>query len=302
MTARTLSSRAFGRGLAGQAEALARSVAPDVATGPFYVVLRPDLPQEYQGGDGGALALTSRHLDLMLRPTLERQRRWRGRGSTILLDPVTIAADAGHRPRPSRRRVFPAVVIGVVLHELAHIVAAGPHDDNEPDPDLIQFGRLTLAADLTGTEAPTNGPGAVMPWRGHEWPFIRIALHLAHRAAESGTDVSASDVFDARDYELSPTSRYVAALGDEPARLSGNAITAISRAPPSAAFVELWQADVSAWKLRHEITDETPMTLAACGRRNFTPTVAHDANTRQKGTDSDVEGTAQRTGIAAQGS
>lgn len=267
-----------GRRLAAQAEALCRTLAPDVATGPFYVVLRPDLPTEYQGGDGGALALTSRHLDLMLRPTLKRQRRWRGRGPAILLDPVAIAADAGHRPGSSRRRVFPAAAMGVVLHELAHIVDAGPRDEAEPDPALIQFGRLTLAADLTGTEAPTNGPGARVPWRGHEWSFIRIALHLAHRAAGLRVDVTASDVFEARDYELSPTHRYVASLGDEPALLASQPITTINSVPPPGAFVELWDADVRDWAARHEITDELSMTLAAGGRRIFSPRAAQDAN------------------------
>lgn len=302
MPTRTPISPTSGRGLAVQAETLARCVAPDVASGPFYVVLRRDLPPEYQGGDGGALALTSRYLDLMLRPTLERQRRWRGRGPAILLDPIAVAADAAHRPRLSRRRVFPAVAMGVVLHELAHIVDAGPPGDGEPDPDLIQFGRLTLAADLTGTEAPTNGPGAAMPWRGHEWPFIRIALHLAQRAAPLGVDVPATDVFDARDYELSPTYRYVAALGDELARLAGSSITDISQVPPPAAFVALWEADVRAWTSQHAITDEISMALAACGRRISIPTAAQDALAKQKGTDSDVEGTAQRTGNPPQGS
>jgi hypothetical protein len=272
MAAWTPTWPAGGRGLAAQAEALARSVAPDVATGPLYVVLRPDLSPEYQGGDGGPLALTSRHLDLMLRPTLERQRRWRGRGPAILLDPVVIAAEAGHRVRPARRRVFPAVAAGVVLHELAHIVVAGPRDDAAPDPDLIQFGRLSLAADLTSIEAPTNGPGAAVPWRGHEWPFIRIALHLAHRAAVMCVAVTASDLFDARDYELSPTHRYIAALGDEPERLARQPPMAISQVPPPTAFVALWHADVRAWKSRHEFTDESSMTLAACGRRIFNPT------------------------------
>jgi hypothetical protein len=254
-------------------------LAPDAATGPFYVVLRPDLPPEYQGGDGGPLALTSRHLDLMLRPTLERQRRWRGRGPAILLDPVAIAADARHRPRPSRRRVFPPVAMGVVLHELAHIVDAGPRaDEAEPDPALIQFGRLTLAADLTGAEVPTNGPGAAVPWRGHEWAFIRIALHLAHRAARLGTNLTANDVFDARDYELSPTHRYVAALGHEPTWLAGRLITVIGRVPPPTAFVELWEHDVRACVSRNEIADELSMTLAACGRRIHILTVAQDAN------------------------
>jgi len=267
------------KNLAAQAERLCRDLAPDTAHGAFYVVLRPDLPPEYQGGHGGALAITSRHLDLMLRPTLERQRRWRGRGPAILLDPVAIAADARHRPRPSRRRVFPPVAMGVVLHELAHIIDGGPRDDEfEPDPGLIQFARLSLAADLTGTEAPTNGPGATAPWRGHEWPFIRIAMHLAQRAAELGADVSARDVFDARDYELSPTHRYVAAVGDERERLAGRCITTINNSSPPAALVALWQADVSAWKSRHVTTDESSMTLAACERRIFNPTVAQDAN------------------------
>lgn len=286
--------------LAPRAEALCRAVAPDVASGPFYVVLRPDLPPEYQGGDGGALALTSRHLDLMLHPTLERQHRWHGRGPAILLDPVAIAADAAHRPRASRRRVFPAVAVGIVLHELAHVVASPALDEAEPDPGLIQFGRLSLAADLTGTEAPTNGPGAAVPWRGHEWPFIRIALHLTHRAAALGVDVTARDVFDARDYELSPTYQYIAALDDEPGRLAGNPITTINRAPPPAAFVALWEADVRAWMSQHRITHELSMTLAACGRRISIPTAARDATAMQKGRDSCVEGTAQRTGTAAE--
>lgn len=280
MATRTPKWPAGGRRLAAQAEVLCHAVAPDVATGPFYVVLRGDLPPEYQGGEDGPLALTSRHLDLMLRPTLERQRRWRGRGPAMLLDPVAIAADAGHRPRTSRRRVFPAEATGVVLHELAHIVVAGARDDSEPDPTLIQFGRLSLAADLTGTEAPTNGPGAIVPWRGHEWPFIRVALHLAHRTAGLGTDVTASNVFDARDYELSPTCRYVAVLGDEPERLAGTPITTVGKMPPPDAFVELWQADVRAWKSRHAVTDEPSMALAACGRRIFQPTAAQEATAK----------------------
>lgn len=236
-----------GRRLAARAEALCRRVAPDVATGAFYAVLRPDLPPEYQGGDGGALALTSRHLDLMLRPTLERQRRWRGRGPAILLDPAEIAAHAARRPRPTRTRVFLPVAMGVVLHELAHIIDARPRYDAEPDLDLVEFGRLILAADLTGTTPPTNGPGSDVPWRGHEASFIRIALHLAHRVESLGIDVRPDDVFAAADYGLSATRQYHAALGDEPERLASVDFVTIGDAAPPAAFTALWRADVERW-------------------------------------------------------
>jgi hypothetical protein len=125
------------RRLCAHAEALCRRLAHDATTGPFYAVLRADLPPEYQGGYGGALALTSRHLDLMLRPTLKRQRRWRGRGPAILLDAAEIAAHSARLIRIARRRTFPVVATGVVLHELAHIINAGPRDDAEPDAGLV---------------------------------------------------------------------------------------------------------------------------------------------------------------------
>lgn len=254
------------RRLRAYAEALCRRVAPDTATGPFYAVLRSDLPPEYQGGDGGALALTSRHLDLILRPTLERQRRWRGRGPAILLDPAEIAAGAARRPRPTRVRIFPPVAMGVVLHELAHIIDAGPRDDAEPDRVLVEFGRLILAADLTGAAPPTNGPGADMPWRGHEASFVRIALHLAHRAHAAGVDIRPDDVFDAGDYGLSVTRQYHTALGDEPERLAGVDFATIVDAAPPAAFTDLWRADVERWHAANPPGTDVHQALARGGR------------------------------------
>lgn len=254
------------RRLCAHAEALCRRVAPDAATGAFYVVLRSDLPPEYQGGDGGALALTSRHLDLMLRPTLERQRRWRGRGPAVLLDPAEIAAGAARRPRPTRVRIFPPVAMGIVLHELAHIIDAGPREDAEPDRDLVEFGRLILAADLTGAAPPTNGPGADVPWRGHEAPFIRIAMHLAYRAQATGVDVRPDDVFAAADYGLSATRHYHAALGDEPERLADVDYATIVDAAPPAAFAALWRADVERWHAANPPDTDVHQSLALGGR------------------------------------
>lgn len=121
------------RSLCAQAEALCRVVAPDVAIGPLYVVLRTALPPVYQNGDDFD-GCTLHHLDLVLQPELKRFGRWCGRGPAMILDPQRIAALEARRPTVSRRRAFPSSVFGVVLHELAHIIDIGPDDPNPPCP------------------------------------------------------------------------------------------------------------------------------------------------------------------------
>jgi hypothetical protein len=159
------------------------------------------------------------------------------------------------------------VATGFVLHELAHITDAGLRDDAEPDADLIQFGRLLLAADLVGKESPTNGPGAVIPWGGHEWLFIRVALHLAHRAWHAGVDPVSTDVFDALHYGLSHTARYAQALGAEPERLVGADFATIVATEPPAAFTALWQADIARWNDTHSTNTDVHQPLAVSEHR-----------------------------------
>ncbi len=230
--------------LCAEAERLCRAVAPDVAQGPLYIVLRSDLPPEYRSGDGPE-GRTVRHLDLIMRPVLERLGRWSGRGPAMIIDPQRIAAGSMHRPRPSRRRVFRPSAMGVVLHELAHILNLGP-DDSNPPAGLILAGRRLLAIELSGLGVPTNGPGAAVPWRWHEWGFIRTVLHLRYRAELLGVKLSPTDVFIASDYELSSTWRYLSALGDEPARLTDHDFARISAISPPSVFVEQWEADAYA--------------------------------------------------------
>jgi len=151
----------------------------------------------------------------------------------MIIDPQRIAAGSMHRPRPSRRRVFRPSAMGVVLHELAHILNLGP-DDSNPPAGLILAGRRLLAIELSGLGVPTNGPGAAVPWRWHEWGFIRTVLHLRYRAELLGVKLSPTDVFIASDYELSSTWRYLSALDDEPARLTDHDFARISAiSPPS---------------------------------------------------------------------
>lgn len=266
--------------LATHAEALCRAVAPDLAGRPLYVVLHADLPAELRVANGPA-GLTTRHLDLILKPTLERLGRWRGRGAAMIVDPTAIAEALAHRDWSSRRRAFAPAIMGVVLHELAHILDADLSGGPEPEPDLVVFAGLALAAELNGTTPPTNGPAATIPWQRHEWRFIHTALHLAHRAAATGTRMFATDVFDAAEYGLSPTLQYVKALGDEPERLAACDFATIRATPPPPAFADLWRADFLCWLSEVQPNDELSMTLAACGRRIFIPKVAQEAPERQ---------------------
>lgn len=222
------------RRLAPQAEALCRAVAPDVAGGPVYAVLHADLPADLRTADGPA-GMTTRHLDLILRPTLEKLGRWRGRGPTMAVDPAAVASALACRTRTARRWHFAPTFLGIVLHELAHILDAGLIGGPEPPASLVTFAALALKAELDGVTAPTNGPAATIPWRRHEAPFIRIVLHLAHRARVCGAWLFAEDLFDAVEYSLSPTRRYAAALGDEPGRLAGCAFANIRATPQPAA-------------------------------------------------------------------
>lgn len=268
--------------IAAHAEALCRAVAPDVANGPLYVMLHADLPARLRFGDGPA-GLTTRHLDLILRPTLERLGRWRGRGPAMIIDPTAVSEALAHRDWSSRRRAFAPAMLGVVLHELAHILDADLTSRPEPESDLVVFAGMALAAELNGTTAPTNGPSAPIPWRWHEWRFIRTAVHLAHRASTTETRILPTDVFDAAEYGLSSTWQYVTALGKEPARLAACHFATINATPPPAALAELWRADFLRWLSQTPMTDELSRTFAACERRVFIPKTAQDAPKERQG-------------------
>jgi len=231
------------RRLLARAESLCRAVAPNLAGGPVYVVLAADLPSDLRWPDR-LEGLTTRHLDLILRPTLERLGRWRGRGPAMVLSPQAIAADLAELGRPARRRCFARIFLGDVLHELAHILDAGLVSGPEPPADLVDLSKVIIKAQLAGLTAPTNGPSATIPWRRHELGFIRVALHLAHRARTAGVWLQSGDVFDGTEYGLSPTYRYMLALGDEPARLAGCQLADVRATPPPAPFIALWRRDM----------------------------------------------------------
>lgn len=262
-----------------RAEMLCHVVAPDLAGRPVYIVLRSDLPRDWAGGEDYA-GCTIAHLDLILRPTLERKRRWRGRGPAMLIDADAVAGAARYRPRAARRRVFLTAFLGIVLHELAHVFDMDFVPTQEPEDWWVRVGRRLFSEPAAPDSRPTNGPGALVPWRMHEWTFIRIAVHLAERATAAGANVSPHDVIDLTEYGLSSTFQYARALGDEPVRMASRDFATIRRATPPTEFADLWNADVDRWVAQVERTNELPMTLAACGRQFSIPTAAQHATAK----------------------
>ncbi|HMQ15313.1 MAG TPA: hypothetical protein PKC49_05005 [Phycisphaerae bacterium] len=272
-------------GLPARAETLCRDVAHGLADRPLYVLLRSELPADMRG-DGETLGCTMKHLAAIVRPELERLGRWRGIGPAMIIDAAGVAATLARRPRESRRRCFLPAFLAIALHELAHILDVGIDDANpaaDPPAGLVALGRRILAAEAAGELPPTNGDGADIPWRWHEWRFIRIAIHLAHRATCAGVDVSPLNVFDAPAHGLSDTWEYAAALGDEPQRMASLDFAAIRAAPVPPAFAAVWRRDMLRWLLPATSREQLSQTLAACARRIFIPAAAQDATAITKG-------------------
>ena len=133
------------------------------------------------------------------------------------------------------------VVLTNTIHELAHILDRPTlyRERRDAEPDRLKFEALVLA-DEVGQPWPTVAP---QRYAGHGASFIRIALHLRHRAREHGGRVLANDLCGGPRYGLSPASAYRAALGDEPTRLSpavseGNSMNST----PAGSFSSSWIA------------------------------------------------------------
>jgi hypothetical protein len=221
-----------GATLAAEAEALCRAVAGrDLASVPLYIVAQSSLPPEAGSGDH-CYGYTTPSLDLYLRPHLPH---WIGRGPCMVINDLALAED--HHADDLQY-----VVQCCVLHELAHILdrPALFADRTDADPLKLQFEALVVA-DATGRAPSIDVPA----YYGHGASFIRIALHLCHRATRHGVDVGPGALCAGYRFGLSPAFRYQAALGDEPARMADWLISDILAAQPPPAFTELWNQDLA---------------------------------------------------------
>ncbi len=263
--------------LSFHAEALCRAVAPDLSDGPLYILLRSELPPDIQKPPH-TIAFTMQILDLILRPTLERLGRWRGRGPAMIIDPAEVAAVSAHRPRVSRQRSFKPVFLGAILHELSHILDLGQDEEADPPALVVEIGRRVISAESASELPPSNGHGAPIPWRLHDWRFIRVALHLAYRAIQAGEQISALDIIDTAELGLSPIWQYAKALGDEPDRLVHQSFAVIHATPVPKAFAAVWRRDLLRWLLPVISREDLAVRLEACGRRVFIHAVVCDSH------------------------
>lgn len=83
----------------------------------------------------------------------------------------------------------------------------------------------------------------VPPYHGHGASFIRIALHLRHRAWQHGVYLLANELCGGQRYGLSPGSAYKGTLGDEPRRLAHLTFDQIAAIEAPAEFTNLWLED-----------------------------------------------------------
>lgn len=213
------------------AESLCRAVAGrDLGGAPLYIVAQSSLPPECGSGDQ-CRAYTTPSLDLYLADHIPN---YRGRGPCMVISDLVVAHDF----EPAD---LPYVVSTLVLHELAHILCRPALYDERPgvDPELIEFESLAVA------DAVASPPRNDLPaYFGHGAEFIRVALHLCHRAERCGVVIPPSAVCAGHRYGLAPALEYQDALGDEPERLAYLLFRDILASLPPHEFTHLWTTDV----------------------------------------------------------
>lgn len=225
--------------LAQAARALRRASPIDFEDVPIYLVPRRDLDERFDAASAGARGCTSPTLDLVLQSHLEDCGEWQGRGFTAIIDdgriPFFDFADRELR------------VLAVVLHEACHRFQFDRSIAmDEPDPGVSRIRRAVLESEiplfnLLAVDAAKQAP----PWHGHAGDFVRLAIHMAHRAG-----VPAEWLWRHDSYDLSPMQTYVELLGDEPSRRCEESLFDIAGSSAPKKF-EWWsRVDVEEAKKR----------------------------------------------------
>jgi len=250
--------------LEAEAEELVRLACPlDFNNRPLYVVS--------EEGRGNALGFTFVGLDLVFRKHLKRRGRWNGRGPCLCVNradlPSLVAPRCRFLNRYGVQRMLKKAFLGVVAHEVAHIVDAfnnWPVTEESGTP-------LNVLAGVAREHIHDDKPLSMMPvpFIAHEWRFIRACLHLDYRLdrlVNGGVDPAV----DTLTYGLeSGIDRYRDAIGSEPEQCDGYSLSEILATPPPTTFAKLWRHDVVAWLSQ---TKAAGHAVQSCGDRLWPPT------------------------------
>ncbi len=212
--------------------ALCRTVATQDLDGlPIYIVPQSRL-QAKLGHRCVLHGYTAPRLDLHLRDHISD---YQGRGPCMAINDRALRAEYGDEH-------FDYFFLATVLHELTHILTC-PWLYNEPvtaSPAEIEREAREVARTVA-TDEPDDGRP---PFHGHGAQFIRVALHLCHRAKTADDWYAPNDLCAGWRYGLSHARRYQLALGDEPGRMATMPVAKIVTAEPPGEFDQLWADDV----------------------------------------------------------
>lgn len=216
-------------GLCHRAEDLCRRVAPlDLAGLPLYIVPQSAIRGAF-GDAEAAYGYTLNWLDLILQDQLGSA--WRGRGPCIVANDMAMRQDLGDD--------IEATFLATVLHELAHVFERDMRFDPAPDtsPARMQFEGLRLAQAMSEPVPETEHARTI---HQHDLRFIRVLLHLRHRAEHHGVRLAPGILFNDGPAVYITPIEYRLALEDEPEQMFDASIRSILVAPPPPLFTRLW--------------------------------------------------------------
>lgn len=198
-----------------------------------------------QYGGHATNGCTSRTYDLTWREWLEARGLWCGRRPAMWVHDTELreqarelAGQTGYPLALLEREAVNAVTI----HEAAHVVEQGI-DLAAPTPGRERFALAVIAYGVAESRIE-----AFPSWWGHDWRFIRLCLHLAHRAAELSHPVSWELLYPAGLYQIPRANAFAVHLGDEPQRLARVPAMELANHRPPDSFLAYWRHVVDQWK------------------------------------------------------
>ena len=213
-------------------------------------VIRASLAGAHQRG------LSVPGADWVFRHDIEIEGKWSGRGAAIIADmdghyqefyPRFRAAGMTDPQADEHSRL---AVIGLLIHEFAHVLAEGWFGTEPPIGGNAELARTAFDFHAAGKKVEGPIPERA-PWDGHGRSFIRAALHLTDRVWRRWLPKLRPELVfpQARHYGLSPAGDYNQALAIE---LHGACNTRepiwgilMTASPPP--FRQLWRADILKW-------------------------------------------------------